>query len=60
MVTEDRLSFVFVASRGMGETSAESEVKSNRLEANIRVVVYLSDASHYAIVKLLELESLGN
>lgn len=60
MVAEDGLSLVFVASGGVGETSSEGEVKGNRLEANIGVIVDLSDTSHYAIVKLLELESFGN
>ena len=60
MITEDGFPFVFVASRGVGETSTKGEVKSNGLEANIGVIVYLSDTSHYTIVKLLELESFGN
>lgn len=60
MIAENGFSFVFVASRGMRETSVEGEVKGNGLKANVSVVVDLPDPAHYAIIELLELESFSN
>lgn len=44
----------------MRETCIEGEVKGNGFKAYVCIVVYLTDASHYAIVELLELEPFSN
>jgi hypothetical protein len=59
VVAENGFVAVHVASWGMAEAAVEGEVEGYGLEADVCVIVLLSDSSNYIIVKLLELDSLS-
>lgn len=60
MIAQNRFVSIFVASRRMSKAGIKGEIKRNWFEANVRIIVDLSDACHNTIVKLLEFKSLGN
>ena len=58
VVTNDGTVTVHVTPRGVTEACWEGEVESDRLDADVGVVVNLSNAPHHAVVELLELDPL--
>lgn len=59
MIAEDRFIFVFVSCWSMGESSSKSKVKGNWLEADICIIIDLSDSFYNTIIKSLEFESFS-
>jgi len=59
VIAKNRFVSVHVSSRSMGKSTVEGKIKSDWLETNIGVWVFLSDSSHHIIIKLLESESVS-
>jgi hypothetical protein len=60
MIAKNWFIFVFISSWSVSESSSKGEVKGNRFEAYVCVVINFSDAFNNAIIESLEFESFSD